>query len=118
MIISAFLAGELFIYISEQVVEEVQQNIASKFPLLRTGFSNFLLAQPKIIGQPSIKEIREAYNLINTEDAPILAAAIKGRPDFLITWDIKHFLKREVMRKVSFVICTPKEFLQRYWRMR
>ena len=84
IIISAFLAGEFFVYISDQVIEETQQNIQTKFPLLKDSFLNFLLARPKIIKQPSLKEIRKAYKLILTEDAPILAAAIKSKPDFLI----------------------------------
>lgn len=59
--------------------------------------------KPEIIKQPSLKEIREAYKLINSEDAPILAAAIKAKPDFLITWDIKDFLKKEVVSNVSLL---------------
>lgn len=118
LIISAFLTGELFIYISDQVIEEVQRNIQSKFPLLREQFLHFLLAQPKVIKSPTAEEIKKAYKLINSEDAPILAAAVKSEPDFLITWDIKHFLKKEIISNVSFVITTPKEFLQRYWEKR
>lgn len=116
LIISAFLAGDFFIYISDQVVEEVRRNIEFKFPLLRENFLSFLLGKPRIIKQPAIKEIRKSYNIIHSDDAPILAAAIKSKPDFLITWDIKHFLKKEVISNVSFIIYTPKEFFQHYWK--
>lgn len=116
LIISAFLAGDFFIYISEQVIEEVQRNIKIKFPLLQEKFLSFLLAKPKIVKQPPLNEIRKAYKLIHSEDAPILATAIKSKPHFLITWDIKHFLKREVLTNISFIICTPKEFIQKYWK--
>jgi len=116
IIISAFLAGEFSIYISNQVIEEVQQVIQSKFPLLKDPFLNFLLARPKIVKNPTLKEIRYAYKLIHSEDAPILAAALKSKPDFLITWDTKHFLKKEVVSNVPFTICTPKEFIQKYWK--
>ena len=116
LIISAFLAGEFFVYISDQVIEEVQRNIQIKFPLLQKRLLNFLLTKPKVVKQPSLKEIRQAYKLILSDDAPILAAAIKAKPNFLITWDKKHFLKKEVIFNVCFVICTPQEFLQRYWK--
>jgi len=116
IILSAFLAGEFLIYISDQVIEEVWRNIHFKFPLLEESFLNFLLARPKIVKPPSLKEIRKAYKLISSEDAPILAAAIKSKPDFLITWDTKHFLKKEITTNVSFIICTPREFVQKYWR--
>ena len=116
IILSAWVAGDFFIYISDQVIEEVQRNIQTKFPLLRERFFSFLLTRPKIIKEPNLEEIRKAYQLIHSDDAPILAAAIKAKPDFLITWDIKHFLKREVILNVSFIICTPKEFIQKYWK--
>ncbi|PIS39441.1 MAG: hypothetical protein COT33_01965 [Candidatus Nealsonbacteria bacterium CG08_land_8_20_14_0_20_38_20] len=115
IILSGYFNGDFFVYISEQVIEEVQRNIQLKFPLLRERFLNFLLSRPAIIKQPSLKEIRSAYKLILTEDAPILAAAIRVKPDFLITWDKKHFLKKEVVSNTSFIICTPKEFIQKYW---
>lgn len=76
----------------------------------------FLLSQPKIVKEPTIKEIKNAYNLIQTNDAPILAAAIKAAPDFLITWNTKHFLKQKIKENVNFIICTPKQFVQKYWR--
>ena len=116
IILSAWVAGDFFIYISDQVIEEVQRNIQTKFPLLRERFFSFLLTRPEIIKEPNLEEIRKAYKLIRSDDAPILAAAIKAKPDFLITWDIKHFLKREVILNVSFIICTPKEFIQKYWK--
>lgn len=116
IILSAFMAGDFFIYISNQVIEEVQRNIQIKFPLLKERFFSFLLTKPKIVKKPNLKEIKKAYELIHSEDAPILAAAIKSKPDFLITWDIKHFLKKEVVLNVPFIICTPKEFIQKYWK--
>lgn len=115
IIISAFLAGEVFICVSKQVIEEVQRNIYSKFPLLQESFFNFLLAQPNVISNPSIQEIQKAHQLIQTNDAPILAATIKAKPDYLITWNTKHFLRQAVIQNTSFVICTPKEFLQEHW---
>jgi len=116
MILSACVAGDFFIYISDQVIEEVQRNIQIKFPLLKERFLSFLLTKPKIIKEPNLEEIRKAYKLIRSDDAPILAAAIRAKPDFLITWDIKHFLKKEVLLNVPFIVCTPKKFIQKYWK--
>lgn len=116
IILSAFLAEKFSIYISDQVIEEVQHNIETKFPLLTKRFLSFLSTHPKIVPRPSIKEIKKAYDLIKTEDAPILAAAIKTKPDFLITWDKKHFLKKDVLLGVSFIVSTPLEFLQKHWK--
>lgn len=38
LIISAFLAGEFFIYISDQVIEEIQRNIQIKFSSFKKDF--------------------------------------------------------------------------------
>ena len=116
LIISAFLAGEFFIYISNQVLEEVQRNVQIKFPLLRERWLNFLLSKPEVVKQPTLKEIKKAHKLMKSEDAPILAASIKLKPNFLITWDTKHFLKKEVVSNVPFIICSPREFIQKYWK--
>lgn len=116
IILSVFQVGDFFIYISNQVFEEVHRNIQIKFPLLKERFLAFLMAKPIFVPNPSLKEIKKAESLIHSEDAPILAAAIKSKPDFLITWDKKHFLKEKVISNVSFTICTPEEFLQKYWK--
>ncbi|PIP22887.1 MAG: hypothetical protein COZ91_03245 [Candidatus Nealsonbacteria bacterium CG_4_8_14_3_um_filter_39_7] len=116
IILSAYISGEFLIYVSDQVLEEVSRNIELKFPLLKESFLNFLLSQPRIIDNPSIKEIGKAHELILTEDAPILVVAMKLNPDFLITWDKKHFLKKEVLLGASFTICTPKDFIQTHWK--
>ncbi len=116
IIISAFLAGEFLVYISDQVVEEVERAIQTKFPLLEERFLSFLLARPKIVKDPTLKEVRKAYKIILSDDAPILAAAIKAKPDFLITWDKKDFLKKEILVSMPFIICTPKDFIQKHWK--
>ena len=115
IILGAGVTGEFFVYVSEQVLEEVRRNIQKKFPLLEDRFLAFMLTHPKIVKQPLLKEIRKAHQLILSEDAPILAAAIEAKPDFLITWDKKDFLKREVISNTSFIVCTPKEFIQKHW---
>ncbi|MDD4990378.1 MAG: putative toxin-antitoxin system toxin component, PIN family [Candidatus Pacebacteria bacterium] len=117
IIISAFLANKISAIISVQVIDEVQKNINEKFPLLQGSFLGFLVSQPIIASQPTLKEITRAYEIIKTNDAPILAAAVKAKPDFLITLDTKHFFKKEVMESVPFTICSPKDFLQKHWNL-
>ena len=117
IIISAFLANKISVIISGQVIDEVQKNITEKFPLLRESFLGFLISQPIIAPQPTLKEIVKVYQIIQTNDAPILTAAIKAKPDFLITLDTKHFFKKEVLESVSFTICSPKDFLQKHWNL-
>jgi predicted nucleic acid-binding protein len=67
----------------------------------------------KII-DPSEEDITKAGGLINLKDAQILAAAISGKVDWLLSLD-KHFLREDRINKVNFKICAPGEFLQTLW---
>ena len=49
---------------------------------------------------------------MNSEDAPILAGAIKAKINFLITLD-KRF-QALVKNKVKFKVISPAEFLRKY----
>ena len=113
-ILAACLAHDLVAVISPQVVEETERNIPLKFPLLATAWAAFLLIPPEITRAPSLADIQRAYKILPTSDAPILASAIKARPDALITWNTRDFLRQEVTASVSFPILIPQEFLERF----
>jgi putative PIN family toxin of toxin-antitoxin system len=111
-IISLFKLKKIMIIISPEVILEAEKVIKKKFPLLRIPFLNFLANNPIITKKLSPKEIKLAYKLIKSEDAPILAGAIKAKVDFLVTLD-KRFQKitKEFEDKLKFKILSPKEFL-------
>lgn len=107
------------IYISHFIFDEVITTLQRKYPAKLSSFYELIRENPiNFVKDPSPKSIATLTNFIHPDDAPILAAAIRSKPDFLITWDKKHFLKKEVISNVRFTICTPKEFLQKYWRRR
>ncbi len=112
VILAACFAKQITPIISPGVIEEANRNIGLKFPLLVTAWQSFLLLPPKVTKNPSIKQVHEAFEILPTSDAPILAAAIAAKPDFLITWNIRHFMRKEVLGTVNFSILTPGDFLQ------
>lgn len=113
-ILAACIAGDLIPVISPQVVEEAERNIPLKFPRLATAWAAFLLVPPEITPVPSLVQVRRAYRLLPTGDAPILASALKAKPDALITWNTKDFLRKEVMLAAPFPILIPQQFLKRF----
>lgn len=115
LILGGFATGQFAVFISSQVKEEAERVIKKKFPLLQTAWLNFLFSCPEIVKNPNNNEIKKSYRIIQTNDAPILAAAIKTNIDFFISWNTKHFLKTKVKNSVNFIICTPQEFKQKYW---
>ncbi len=113
-ILAACFSHRLIPVISPQVIEEAERNIPLKFPKLGDAWTSFLLIPSEIAPVPSLKEIRAAYRLLPTSDAPILASAIKAKPDALVTWNTKDFLRKEVISAVPFPILIPQEFLERF----
>ena len=114
IILAACFAHDLTPVISPQVIEEAERNIPLKFPHLAASWAAFLLIPPEITRAPSLAKVRQAYKILPTSDAPILASAIKAKPDALITWNTKDFLRKEVIVSVSFPIFIPQQFLQHF----
>lgn len=63
---------------------------------------------------PTTKEKSDWLQITSPKDVPILAGAIKGKADILITLDRKHILKQSVQEAFPIPIMSPGEFLQKY----
>ena len=102
--------GRLYLFISEHVIEECEKALARKAPKALTAFRNTLKdVKPKILSTPTSKEVQACiYMISDPRDAPILAAAIKAKLDFLVTHDRRHFLNDpKVAEKSGLKIGTP-----------
>ncbi len=113
-ILAACFSHDLIPVISPQVIEEAVRNIPVKFPLLADAWANFLFIPPEITRIPTLDEIRTAYKILPTSDAPILASALKTKPDSLVTWNTKHFLRKEVIDAAAFPILVPQKFMEQF----
>jgi predicted nucleic acid-binding protein len=92
---------------------EVERNIKKKLPALLPVYKNyFRKAAISIVALPSAEEIKLFDGIINEKDAPVLASAAKGKADFLLTGDKKHFQKLKISGICSFAIVSPTEFLE------
>ncbi len=109
-ILAAAHSGVFVPIISKQVIEEAERNILVKFSKLKNGWASFLIIPPEIAPDPLLKEIKAAYKIVPTSDATILAAAIKTKPDFLVTLD-KRFVT-ESKNKIAFPVIAPGEFIK------
>lgn len=97
-------------FISEDVVSEVLRNVQKKLPNSLPYFFTLFKTLPFKIIDATEKDMEYAKTLINEKDAPILAAAIAGQVDWLLSLD-KHFLTADLQGKVSFNVGSPKDFL-------
>ena len=111
-IISLFKLKKIIIAISPEVISEAEKVIKDKFPLLEIPFLDFLASQPIFTQKLTPKEIKFAYKIINSEDASILAGAIKAKVNFLVTLDKKF--QELAKSKVKLKILSPGKFLEEY----
>ena len=114
VILAACFSKQITPVISPDVIEEAKRNIFLKFPHLTTAWQSFLLIPPSVAKNPTIKQVQAAYNVLPTSDAPILAAAIATKPNALVTWNTRHFLRKAVTEMVDFPILTPGDFLKAF----
>lgn len=102
---------EIIVVVSRLVLEEVVRTIKEKLPEALPSLSHFLAsALPEVVADPSLEEVRHWEEIINSLDAPVLAAAIQARPDHVITGNIRHFTI-EVAERSGLSILTPSQFV-------
>jgi len=105
--------GVIIPYISEDVVSEVVRNIQKKLSGSSALFITLFKKLPFKMIEFSEKDLDFAKTIINEKDAPILAAAISGKVDLLLSLD-KHFFAIKCKENLDFVISTPGEFLREF----
>jgi putative PIN family toxin of toxin-antitoxin system len=111
-------AESIQMVISRQVLVEADRNFSAKLPGLVEPFRQFIRnLAPLMVEDPPIAAVERFAGLIDRKDAPILAAAIESKADFLITLDKKHFLKQKIQRDIPIEICTPSDFLRIFERL-
>ncbi len=57
-------------------------------------------------------EVTKYSGRIADKDTPVLVSAIKGKADFLVTGDKKHFDKVKKAGTFPFIITNPADFLE------
>jgi predicted nucleic acid-binding protein len=108
--------GLIEVVISRQVIVEADRNIEEKLPEILNEYREFINKLGLVlIDDPSQNDFERYLKVINYDDAPILASAVGSGADFLITWDRKHFIGKDMHIHSSVKIVTPGEFLK-YFR--
>lgn len=105
--------GEVQLVVSDYVLEEVERNLKAKNPD-NAGSVKFLLGILALeIVEVDVTEIKAAAEYTEPKDAPVVAAAQKGNCEYLLTFDKKHLLGKELLVQRSGVkIITPGDLMQ------
>lgn len=105
---------DILLTISELVFNETTRSVARKSPdNLEDVQKEIKKAKIKIVKDPSYEEIQANLYLIeDSDDVPILLAAVKAKVDYLATHDKKHFLNDpKVEERAGIKIGTPRDVL-------
>lgn len=119
VILSLAEAQLITLVISEEVLVEAERNVQEKLPRAIPEYHRFLTTCPlEQATAPSLAEVMAASEIIHPKDAPILAAAMSLKVDYLVTLDRKHFLDDpDVAIKSGLRIGTPDDFLVWFRRL-
>jgi predicted nucleic acid-binding protein len=105
-------AGEIVLVVSRQVLIEADRTFVVKFPPMVERYRSYVKhLAPLLADEPSSDAIKESAGVIDSDDAPILAAAKQARVDYLVTLNTKHFLTPKVRAFYAAPIVTPGELL-------
>ncbi len=95
-------------FITNQVIDECRRNLQSKIPHALPIFDKIIENTLDIAESPSQKEISLCENMAHPKDAPILAAALKIKARFLLTFNIKDYYP---MPELGLSVVTPQTLL-------
>lgn len=98
--------------ISRYVLVETERVLSKKIPDALPRFYKIIKETKFKLIDLEKKEIQKCKNMISDlGDIPVIAAAIKAKVDFLLTFDKRHFIDDpEVSKKSKLKIIMPKEF--------
>jgi predicted nucleic acid-binding protein len=94
---------------SQQVMHEVERNLADKLPAALPAFHLIAARCLQVVADPSPAELLALSGSADPKDLPILAAAVQQSCDWLVTFNLRHF--RPGHPRVS--VLTPGDFLLR-----
>jgi putative PIN family toxin of toxin-antitoxin system len=110
--------GLIEVVVSRQVIVEADRNITAKLPECVDDLRVYIeTLAPTFIEDPSAREVKPFFSLIHPDDAPVLAAAVAAKADYLVTWDRKHFITKGPRALVRPSVMTPGEFLHEFRRL-
>lgn len=117
LVLKYAIEEKIKLYVSIDIIMEAKKNVILKMnEVSRQRLTFFLTTVPYTITSfLNKKEIEKCSRWIHKKDAPVLAAAIKSKTDFLLTLDKKHFIQPQVQKFAGKVrITTPGEFIRDY----
>jgi len=100
------------------VFDEAVQALQRKYPAALDNLERIVSwCGIDILPDPPEKFVAKYIYIIDADDAPVLAGAIKSKARFLITLDRRNFMTATLHKAdLPIIISTPKDFFQKHWQ--
>lgn len=120
LVLDACRLGGFTAQVSSLVVLEASQALERDFPRRSLArFYDYLAGIAwQLLPLPPEGDLHAYASLIDPKDLHVLAAAVEGESDFLLTLDRKHVLaaaERVEQADLRLKILTPGDFIQQYY---
>jgi predicted nucleic acid-binding protein len=106
--------GSVALAISDLVLDETKRNLKKNAPLALPYFNLLADLFSPVITNPTKAEVLKAAQIVHLKDAAIVAAAAKGKADYLATHDVKHLLThaQAIEAVYGIAVIAPAELLR------
>jgi uncharacterized protein len=107
------LEGSIALSLSDLVLEETKRNLTKNAPSALPYFAILADLFSAFITNPTKAEVLKAAQIVHLKDAPIVAAAAKGKADYLATHDVKHLLNHAQAIEAAYgiTVLAPAELV-------
>jgi predicted nucleic acid-binding protein len=108
------LEGSVALAISDLVLEETKRNLKKNAPSALPSFTMLADLFSPFITNPTKAEVFKAAQIVHLKDAPIVAAAVRSKAEYLATHDVKHLLNHAtaIAEAYGITVLTPAELLR------
>ena len=120
LVLEACKRGAFTAHVTSLVILEALHALERAFPKRSlTRFHDYLVGVNwKLLSIPFEQQLSKYAALIHPDDLHVLASAVEGQSDFLLTLDRKHILvaaKAVQEANLPIHIVTPGDFIQQYY---
>jgi predicted nucleic acid-binding protein len=107
------IEGSVTLTISDLVLEETKRNFTKNAPSALPYFAILADLLSPFITNPTKVQVLKAAQIVHLKDAPIVAAAAKGKAAYLATHDEKHLLSHAQAIEAAYgiTVIAPAELL-------
>ena len=120
LLLDACRLGAFTAHVTSLVILEALHALERDFPARSLArFHEYLVGVSwKLLSVPSEEKLQEYAALIHPDDLHVLASAVEGQSEFLLTLDRKHILaaaKAVQEANIPIYILTPGDFIRKYY---